>query len=209
MTDRDLITEGRALLAAATPAPWDVADEIDGVRAGRPTVVKATKGDRRHRVVTVSQTRHHHEPAEPNVALIVWMRNNLPALLDELEEARNAYTQLHRDTQDGWARIAARQERDRERITELEQQAALDAMPASRDHDQAGEIEHLRARVAELERFETTRSMYDRVVDRAGELLKERDALSVRIAELLTQRRAAADTVQSLRARVAELEDKS
>ena len=59
----------------ATPGPWGVANEIDGVRAGQPTVVVATRpGDRyARRVVSVGQTRPHLRPSAPNVAYIATM----------------------------------------------------------------------------------------------------------------------------------------
>ncbi|MBF6326549.1 hypothetical protein IU451_29035 [Nocardia cyriacigeorgica] len=45
-------------------------------------------------------------------------------LRHDLAKERAAYGKLHADTQEGWARIAARQQRDAQRILDLEQQLA-------------------------------------------------------------------------------------
>lgn len=82
-----------ALCDAATPGPWEIADEIDGWRRGRRTVVKAgvPGGASRKRVVTVDQTRDHHDKdAEDNVAFIAAARTALPALLAEVERLQAA-----------------------------------------------------------------------------------------------------------------------
>lgn len=73
---------------AATPGPWGVIDEVDGIRAGQPVVVSATKsGDRyARRVVSVGQTRPHVQPAIPNVAYIATMHPGVGlALADWLD----------------------------------------------------------------------------------------------------------------------------
>lgn len=57
------VEDDEAAAKAATNARWEPSIEIDGWRHGRRTVVAA--GGKR--VVTVDQTRCHHEPAEPNV----------------------------------------------------------------------------------------------------------------------------------------------
>lgn len=73
MTELDLIAEGRKLLAAATASPWWISGMGD-IYAGDGS------GD---------------SPAVADVAersdaeLIVWMRNNLPAVLDALEAAHS------------------------------------------------------------------------------------------------------------------------
>lgn len=75
----------KAAYLDTTPYKWVVAEEIDGWRAGRMTVVKA--GDRR--VVTVDQTRPHHDGgAEANIAFIVAAHEAFPALLAEIERLR-------------------------------------------------------------------------------------------------------------------------
>lgn len=87
--------ELRRLLAAATPGPWRVGEEVDGVRAGRMTTVRAPHGPvGTRRVVTVDQTREHHESAKANVALIVAAVNALPKLLDDAATTRRLVTEL-------------------------------------------------------------------------------------------------------------------
>lgn len=54
----------------ATGGPWNTKAELDGMLAGRATVVHA----RARRVVTVGQTRtHHYDAAEANAAYIATM----------------------------------------------------------------------------------------------------------------------------------------
>jgi hypothetical protein len=124
MIDLDLIAEGRKLLEAATEGPWEVVEEIDGMRAGRKTVIKAgaTEHGIRKRIVTVDQTRMHHEPAEANVELIAWAVNNLPLLLEELEGAHIALGRLQQAVQADYVAIREKQQRDTQRIRELERQ---------------------------------------------------------------------------------------
>lgn len=94
------LAELRELAEAATPGPWFVAPEIDGWRAGRPTVVKATVNNPNliatRRIVTVGQTRRHWDTkAEANVALIAAARMAIPELLDEIERLnRRVYSLL-------------------------------------------------------------------------------------------------------------------
>ncbi|MFF4026956.1 hypothetical protein ACFYY5_29310 [Nocardia elegans] len=123
MIDPDLIAEGRAKLRAATYGPWEIVEEIDGVRAGRLTVVKAGDGAERRRVVTVDQTRPHHEPAEANIELIVWMQNHLSTLLDELEYSHVALERLKQAVEQDFAAIAEKQRQYRERIAAEEKRA--------------------------------------------------------------------------------------
>lgn len=144
----DLIAEGRALLEAATAGPWVVHDLGDDeytttnkngwwwvwqesklpYYGGVLEVTRQNAGDDDppgHPVGIASITDGDDGQAErADAELIVWMRNNLSVILDELEEARAAYRKLHADTQEGWARIAARQQRDAQRIRDLEQQLA-------------------------------------------------------------------------------------
>lgn len=94
----DVKGRAREALTGITPGPWEVADEIDGVRAGRPTVVKATHSDgyfagRKSRVVTVDQTRRHFGDGrtergqdEANVAFIAAAPSLVADLLSLVEE---------------------------------------------------------------------------------------------------------------------------
>ncbi len=71
MPDPIDIAEGRRLLDEADPAPWHV------VQRPMATIV----GDDGMGIA---------QPFSHNAALIVWARNNLPALLDQLETDRRA-----------------------------------------------------------------------------------------------------------------------
>ncbi|NKY60391.1 hypothetical protein [Nocardia flavorosea] len=122
MIDLNLIAEGKKLLEAATDGPWEVVEEIDGTRAGRKTVIKAGDTGFCKRIVTVDQTRMHHEPAEPNIELIAWAVNNLSLLLEQLEGAHITLGRLQQAVQQDYAAIAAKQQRDAARIAELEAQ---------------------------------------------------------------------------------------
>lgn len=106
--DRDLITEGRAKLAAATNAPWqvDVHSHLEiGCRClschDSPTVSHTTnmlfcedipipEGRDQTRC---EQAGYTYVDAD----LIVWMRNSLPALLDALEAQRARIAELERE----------------------------------------------------------------------------------------------------------------
>lgn len=114
----ELIAEARALLAQATPPPWRVADEIDGMRAGRPTVVEAddpggTSFFRKLRVVTVDQTRPHFGSMkgqrgqdEKNVALIA----AAPDLIQRLADALEAEHESHVETAEIMRRVQCARE---------------------------------------------------------------------------------------------------
>ncbi|MBB3752692.1 hypothetical protein FHT44_005204 [Mycolicibacterium sp. BK634] len=108
-----LLQRAKDSLAGTTPGPWDVAEEIDGMRAGRRTVVKATietsnPYTRTRRVVTVDQTRPHWDEgdrtpelgsAEANVAFIAEARTLIPELVEALEYViadRNRYHAMWR-----------------------------------------------------------------------------------------------------------------
>lgn len=109
MADRDLITEGRAKLAAATNAPWqvDVHSHLEiGCRClschDSPTVSHTTnmlfcedipipEGRDQTRC---EQAGYTYVDAD----LIVWMRNSLPALLDALEAQRARIAELEART---------------------------------------------------------------------------------------------------------------
>ena len=80
MSDNDFANvESR--LAAITPGDWDVYTEIDGVLAGRNTVVRVLGG---HRIVTVGQTRRHDTVhAEANIEFIAHAPDDIRALLAE------------------------------------------------------------------------------------------------------------------------------
>lgn len=92
----------RKRLDAATEGPWHAAEEIDGIRAGRKTVVKREKDPRdpfrASRIVTVDQTRRHVDTwegqgwpvearAEDNVEFIAHSRTDVERLLDMVEGA--------------------------------------------------------------------------------------------------------------------------
>lgn len=114
----DVKGRAREALAGITPGPWEVADEIDGVRAGRPTVVKATHSDgyfagRKSRVVTVDQTRSHFGDRrtekgqdEANVAFIAAapaLVADLLSLVEEQERQLQAIDKLAVDYPCGYA----------------------------------------------------------------------------------------------------------
>lgn len=81
MTDRDLIAEGRALDTAATPPPWfNVGNDLVGGRCIRTELAVPSADYGRTLVDLIA--------GDSDAALIVWMRNNLPALLDALEAAQ-------------------------------------------------------------------------------------------------------------------------
>lgn len=109
MADRDLIAEGRAKIAAATNAPWqvDVHSHLEiGCRClschDSPTVSHTTnmlfcedipipEGRDQTRC---EQAGYTYVDAE----LIAWMRNNLPAVLDALEAQRARIAELEART---------------------------------------------------------------------------------------------------------------
>jgi hypothetical protein len=96
----DVVERAQAALQGTTPGPWWVDEEIDGMRQGRKTVVKAddpTLGHsgsvqslNRQRVVTVDQTRPHHDAkAEANVKFIAEARTLMPEMITEIERLRS------------------------------------------------------------------------------------------------------------------------
>ncbi|MFA5709931.1 hypothetical protein [Mycolicibacterium sp.] len=95
MDNAERIAESREALASITPGAWSVGNEIDGIRAGRATVVTAAVGGTTRRVVTVDQTRPHWDSnirghavaAESNVAFIAAAPARIKALTDALEAA--------------------------------------------------------------------------------------------------------------------------
>ncbi|OHD15016.1 MAG: hypothetical protein A2Y38_25720 [Spirochaetes bacterium GWB1_59_5] len=74
----DQISEGWRLLDAATPGPWDI----------HPS-------ERTPALTAIAIPGSMHPVAEPaDAELIVWARNNLPALLDRLEVALTKLTRV-------------------------------------------------------------------------------------------------------------------
>jgi hypothetical protein len=71
----DLITEGCALLAAADPAPWR--SEPSKYVHGRYVIASDNR-----QIMHAAGIANRAEDAE----LIVWMRNNVPALLARIAE---------------------------------------------------------------------------------------------------------------------------
>lgn len=89
--DIERLAEIKARAAAATPGPWIADNEIDGWRAGRPTVVRAIAKHGGLRIVTVDQTRRHTEPAEPNVRFIAAAREDIDYLLYLVDKLKDSY----------------------------------------------------------------------------------------------------------------------
>jgi hypothetical protein len=87
----DIVDRAKEVLKGTTPGPWTRGREIDGWRSGRFTVVFApTDGGPglppAKRVVTVDQTRAHHDTeAEANVAFIAEAHSLVPELIAEIE----------------------------------------------------------------------------------------------------------------------------
>lgn len=78
------IDEMRALLDSTTEGPWVVAYEVDGVMAGKKSVVRSGQ----KRVFSVDQTRpHHRDKAEANAAFAAKARDIVPELLDRIGSA--------------------------------------------------------------------------------------------------------------------------
>lgn len=89
------LAEIQARAEKATDGPWLVGEEVDGVRAGRRTVIFADGALAvRRRVVTVDQTRPHHEPAERNIEFIAHARTDVPALVAALRAVLEACDEL-------------------------------------------------------------------------------------------------------------------
>lgn len=74
----------------ATEGPWKAEVEIDGIYAGRPTVVVSSKRSSMltRRVVNVSQTRKCVENEENNIEFIAHAREDIPLLLAEIEHLK-------------------------------------------------------------------------------------------------------------------------
>ncbi|QEM41502.1 hypothetical protein SEA_FORZA_32 [Gordonia phage Forza] len=73
-------------LSQITPGKWVVAEEIDGVYAGKKTVVRADEAAPyyRSRIVTVGQTRPHiYNPV--NIEFIAAAPELVQGLLDEIQ----------------------------------------------------------------------------------------------------------------------------
>jgi hypothetical protein len=139
MPDRDLIAEGRQKVAAATPGPW----EGDSTEIYRANAYDERTGLR----VWVAETCDIDDTAlsDANTDLIVWARNNLPALLDGLEavererdEAHMELSDLRIETETNYVAIAARQQRDRERIAKALK--LIDKWDEWSGYDLAGEV---------------------------------------------------------------------
>lgn len=107
----------RRRVAKATQEPWIVSTEIDGVLAGRRTVVMAGHS----RVVTVGQTRTHHRPqAEANIELIAHAPDDLLALCAEVERLR-AGREIERAMLRGAAALLAEWEASDRKLRKLHQ----------------------------------------------------------------------------------------
>lgn len=93
LTDEQLDTI-RKRAEAATEGVWEVVEEIDGVYSGMNTVVRTTKPSNKwaSRIVSVGQTRRHvKDEAEANAIFIANARQDIPTLLDEIEQLRNNF----------------------------------------------------------------------------------------------------------------------
>ncbi|WP_280201297.1 hypothetical protein [Nocardia cyriacigeorgica] len=128
--------------------------------------------------------------AEDDAATI----NRFAARIAELETAqRPRFSQRHLE------QVTRQRDEARARIAELEQQA-LDAMPAAVDHDQAGEIDILRARVAELSDCLDAQVLQRRSVQRiAQRLWRSRRRWQDRAAALEAERDAAQQVIHDHR----------
>jgi len=81
----------------ATVGPWVTAEEIDGVYSGMKTVVRSTDPPSRwsSRIVSVGQTRRHvKEDAENNAEFIAQARQDIPALIAEVERLKSALSEI-------------------------------------------------------------------------------------------------------------------
>src|SRR6185312_3358938 len=79
---------------------WEVAEEIDGVYSGMNTVVRTTKPPNQwaSRIVSVGQTRRHvKDKAEANAEFIAHAREDIPALLTEVERYREIERKLQNE----------------------------------------------------------------------------------------------------------------
>lgn len=135
MPDSDLIAEGRRLLAAATPGRWLVSAAFSDSSA---QVATAEFGP-----VCVVGNRDAvggGVPAAADAALIAYAHNTYGPLLDELEQARAAFERLQRDTQQDYAAIASKQERDAQTLYEA--RARIAELEADSRACKAGLVEH-------------------------------------------------------------------
>jgi len=88
---RERVQKIREVHAATTQISWITRHEIDGMHAGKRTVVAS--GNRR--VVTVDQTRRHHtDKAEANVRFIADAHADVPWLLDVVERLSRELEEL-------------------------------------------------------------------------------------------------------------------
>lgn len=82
------LDEIRKRLSKATPGPWVIHPEVDGVYADRRTVVWTDAPVEQfgaRRIVSVGQTRQHREPVEANVEFIANARRDIPLLVSVVE----------------------------------------------------------------------------------------------------------------------------
>lgn len=89
--NNDLITEGRKLLDSATPGPWEAfgtsaANILDHCNC-------TPEEPYGHQQYCGAEGPVAHAD-EPDIAWIVWARNNLPALLDRFEVALTKLTRV-------------------------------------------------------------------------------------------------------------------
>ncbi|MGW5519083.1 hypothetical protein [Nocardia africana] len=110
MIDPELIATGRAKLAAATPGPWEQ-DDTEIYQAD------SWNEDGFRRWVAESCDADLDDYGAANADLIVWSRNNLAAVLDELEFREVALERLKQAVERDFAAIAAKHERDKARHT--------------------------------------------------------------------------------------------
>lgn len=121
MPDRDLFAEGRAVDASIEPGPWRT--EPSKYIQGRYVIAPDDR-----QIVHAAGIANRAQDAEA----IVWMRNNLVALLDGLEAVERERDQAQMEladskieTQQNYVAIAAKQQRDAARIAELEAEVGI------------------------------------------------------------------------------------
>lgn len=86
---QEQIEDIRKRAEAATPGPWEIGKEVDGMYSGLNTVVRTTNPPTKwaSRIVSVGQTRRHVKgDAENNVAFIANARQDIPELLAHIAE---------------------------------------------------------------------------------------------------------------------------
>ncbi|WP_029931064.1 hypothetical protein [Nocardia otitidiscaviarum] len=133
MPDRDLITDGRRLLAAATPGPWVAyAPEPDWWWVWQEQKLGSWGGVVEPRTASpaaggigaaIATDNRDADAERADAELIAHMRNTYGQLLDELEQAHAALTRLQRETQEFYVAIAAKQDRDTRRLAMTEELA--------------------------------------------------------------------------------------